>query len=490
MYLSDLLKYGEYESACSPASVIFTEITSDTRKAADGCLFVALPGRRHDALSMLSASGIRPAAVILKENEAFPSALLGIPAFFVPSPHKTLAYLYSRFYGSPEKHLTVIGVTGTAGKSSTSEILYHILRENGIHTGLIGTVHCLADDVPCEDGDCLTMTTPEPASLYKMLAAMRDRGVTHVVMEVSSQALDQARTAPIHFAVAVFTNLSPEHLDYHGSMENYFLAKARLFAVADTAVLNVDDPAGRRMALYARGKVVRVGILEKGDYNAVDLSFGRRADYTVLSSDMAFPVSVPLPGAFSVYNSLLAAVAALMLDIPPAVIHKALSGMGMIRGRMETIDTDYGFSVMIDYAHTEEALRSLLRAARPLTEKRLILLFGCGGDRDRHKRAAMGHIAEKNADLTILTADNSRSENTETIIGEILGGITDKSKTIAIPSRKDAIEYALSIAEKGDLVLLVGKGHETYEITQDGIRDFDERNIVHDYFAHRNEEKT
>ena len=244
------------------------------------------------------------------------------------------------------------------------------------------------------------------------------------------------------------------------------------------------------MALYARGKVVRVGILEKGDYNAVDLSFGRRADYTVLSSDMAFPVSVPLPGAFSVYNSLLAAVAALMLDIPPAVIHKALSGMGMIRGRMETIDTDYGFSVMIDYAHTEEALRSLLRAARPLTEKRLILLFGCGGDRDRHKRAAMGHIAEKNADLTILTADNSRSENTETIIGEILGGITDKSKTIAIPSRKDAIEYALSIAEKGDLVLLVGKGHETYEITQDGIRDFDERNIVHDYFAHRNEEKT
>lgn len=482
MKLSDLLYPHEYSTHGSAVEIPVTGIASDTRKMKAGDVFVALPGRRHDVLSLLAESSLLPSALIVKDGNEIPKRLRSIPIFFVASPHRTLAFLHSRLAGRPERDLTVIGITGTAGKSSTAEMLYRILLSAGVKTALIGTVHTMINGELFErDSDTCTMTTPEPHILYPLLQKIRSLGVTHVVMEVSSQALMLERVAPITFSLAIFTNLSPEHLDFHGTMEAYFLAKARLFASAETSLVNIDDPSGKRMKRYAGGRVYTAGILESADFTATELSFGKEADYTLLAKSYAFRLHLPLPGAFMVYNSLFAAAAALLLDIPPLHIKSCYRDMSMIFGRMETLDTKgfrIGFQVMIDYAHTPDAMKNLLLAARPLTRGRLILLFGCGGDRDKHKRAAMGNIAEKYADVIILTADNSRSEATEEILSEIQNGIRKCRSIRVIPNRESAIHYALDVATDGDLVLLVGKGHETYEIDRSGMHAFDERRIV------------
>ena len=493
MQLSDLLYPHEYSTHGSAAEISVTGIASDTRKMKAGDIFVALPGRKHDVLSLLAEIDVRPAALIVRDGSKIPDRLKSIPVFFVSSPHRTLAFLYSRLAECPEKELTVVGVTGTAGKSSTAEMLYRILTSAGVKTALIGTVHTLIDGrIEDRDSDSCTMTTPEPHILYPLLKKIRSFGVTHVVMEVSSQALKLERVAPIKFSLAIFTNLSPEHLDFHGTMEAYFLAKARLFAAADVSLINIDDTTGKRMQRYAVGKVYTAGILETADFGATELSFGKEADYTLLAPTCAFRLHLPLPGAFMVYNSLFAAAAALLLDIPPLHIKSCYRDMGMIFGRMETLDTkDFriGFQVMIDYAHTPDALKNLLLAARPLTHRQLILLFGCGGDRDKHKRAAMGNIAEKYADTIILTADNSRSEATEEILSEIQNGIRKCHNICVIPNRESAIRHALDIAKDGDLVLLVGKGHETYEIDQSGMHAFDERRIVAEHLQKMESER-
>lgn len=487
MLLSDIFFPHEYSSHANAAVIPVNELVSDTRRLRDGDIFFALPGRKHDSLTLLASSGKRIAALIVGEGRRIPDSLADTPVFFVSSPHRMLAVLHSRKNGCPEKSLTVIGITGTSGKSSTAEMLYRILRSGGIKAALIGTVHTLVDGTDIvRDENTRTMTTPEPHVLYPLLKQIRESGVTHVVMEVSSQALALERVAPIRFAVAIFTNLTPEHLDFHGTMEAYFQAKARLFAASERSLINLDDAAGKRLRHYAANEIYTVGILENADFSATELSFGKEADYTLLAPNEAFRIHLPLSGTFMVYNSLFAASAALLLGVPPLKVKMCYRDMGMIRGRMETLDTEcfnVKFRVMIDYAHTPDALKNLLLAARPLTNARLILLFGCGGDRDKHKRAAMGNIAEKYADYVILTADNSRSEQTEAILFEIENGIHEKKKTKTIPSRKEAIRYALDTARSGDLVLLVGKGHETYEIDGSGMHAFDERTIVREYLA-------
>ncbi len=490
MQLSDLLYPHEYSTHDNAAEIPVIGIASDTRKMKNGEVFVALPGRKHNALRLLSESSAVPSALVVENDAKIPESLKNIPVFFVSSPHKALAFMYSRLAGSPEKKLSVIGITGTAGKSSTAEMLYRVVSSAGIKTALIGTVHTVIDgQIEERDPDTRTMTTPEPHVLYPLLKRIADCGVTHVIMEVSSQALMLERVAPISFSLAVFTNLSPEHLDFHGTMEAYFLAKARLFASAKVSLINIDDASGKRMLRYAKGKVYTAGILENADFNAAELTFGCVADYTLLAPSCAFRLHLPLPGAFMVYNSLFAAAAALLLDVPPLHIKRCYRDMSMISGRMETLDNSrfsVGFQVMIDYAHTPDALKNLLLAARPLTCGRLILLFGCGGDRDKHKRAAMGNIAEKYADIIILTADNSRSEATRDILTEIQSGIRKYQNICVIPDRKAAIRHALDIAEENDLVLLVGKGHETYEIDQSGMHTFDERSIVTEYLQKKN----
>lgn len=485
MNLSELLLAGEY-IGISDTSVEFSFICHDTRKARDGCLFVALPGKKHDPLFHLKESGVHPAAIIAKQG-ASQSLSFSCPILFVASPHKTLALLWSRISGSPEKSMRFYGVTGTAGKSSTAEMLYFALKKSGRSVGLIGTVHCYADGCEYKELDgTATMTTPEPDTLYPLLRDMKDRGITDVVLEVSSQALAQERCAPITFDIGIFTNLSPEHLDYHETMENYFRAKASLFERANVAILNADDPSAERLKKLCRGKTVEAGIVTDGDYRAVSPFAGTSVAYTWVSRNFSCRIKLPLPGIFTVSNSLLAATAAVEAGVSPLTVKEAFAEMRMISGRMEKLDTkdfSVGYDVIIDYAHTPEALRKLLESAKPLAKRRLILVFGCGGDRDRSKRAPMGRIASKYADVIFVTADNSRSEATDDILASILVGISSDSVCRVIPDRKDAIEAALDEAKEGDLVLLAGKGHETYEIRGNLLFPFDERKIVYSYLA-------
>lgn len=490
MKLSDILPKSEYEGDIS-ASTEFTRICHDTRDAEDGCLFIALPGKHCDALSYLLRSGLCPAVVIVKRGTA--TAHIPFPVLSVPSPHRTLAFLWSRLCDSPEKSLRIYGITGTAGKTSTAEMLYHALKKSGRSVGLVGTVYCRANDLVYPENDgTVTMTTPEPDTLYPLLKNMKERGVTDVVMEVSSQALAQERCAPIRFEVAVFTNLSPEHLDYHETMENYFRAKASLFENARISVLNADDASFERLTKHARGKVVSVSAVKDADYRAASALIGNTVCYTWVSKCFSTRLSLNIPGVFTVYNSLLAAVAATEAGVLPLTIKEAFSEIRMISGRMEKLDTkrfSIGYDIMIDYAHTPEALRNLLESVRPLTEGRIVLVFGCGGDRDRQKRAAMGRIASENADLLIITADNSRSEDVNAIISDIAKGIPDGLFFRVISDRKEAIEAALAEAKDGDLVLLAGKGHEKYEIRGGVLYPFDEREIVYSWLNEREAKK-
>ncbi len=486
MNLSHYLWENEYISAFSPTAVEFSSLVSDTRKMTASSLFVALPGRKNDPLSLLCELPLRPKGILLKSGLSLPSSLQEIPHFFVPDPYRTLALLHSRIAGSPERKMKIIGITGTAGKSSTAELLYRILRASGCSAGLIGTIHCLKNDIPCDPPSHLTLTTPEPDTLYPLLREMQGSGIEYVVLEVSSQALSQERVAPIDFHAAVFTNLSPEHLDYHGTMEGYFLAKSHLFRKAALSVLNADDPSARRMATFSHGKTVTAGILQSADYSISDLSWEKEIRYSLKTPTASISVDLPLFGVFNVYNSLLAAVTALEIGIPPETVSLALSSVGMIRGRLEKINTCFPslpYDVFIDYAHTDLALKSLLLSIRPRVKGRLLLLFGCGGDRDRTKRHRMGRVAAQYADILIVTSDNSRGEDPRQIFSDILEGIPEGTTFSVIPDRAEAIRHTLSIAKDGDTVLLVGKGHETYEISADGTLPFDERALVQKFLT-------
>ncbi len=495
MNLSELLYPHEYTGHESASCITFSNLVFDTRRWVADCVFVALRGRHADPLSILAESGLLPNAIILEKGRTLPSSLSNIPAFYVEEPEETLACLYSRMYGSPEKGMTVIGVTGTAGKSSTAELLYRILRRAGYHTGLIGSIHCLCDDTELplpERAEALT--TPEADVLYPLFSELRARGTRYVVMEVSSQALALGRCAPIRFSIAVFTNLFPEHLDFHGSMEAYFEAKAKLFLKADRAVINIDTSYGRRLAARLGRQARTVGSSEGAMYRALSpLSSDEGVFYTLSENKRETPIFVPIPGMFTVANSLLAFTAASLLSVPSDVIAGALSETRMILGRMEKLELcEYGcnFHIIIDYAHTGSSLQALLKTVKEMTYRRLILLFGCGGDRDPQKRRVMGRIAEEYADLIILTGDNSRSEKTNAILSEILSGMTGKKHTLVIPDREVAIHRAIDEAGTGDLILLVGKGHETYEICETGFRVFDERQVVREYLSLRKEGRT
>ena len=491
MLLSEILLPNEYRSDFSASDISFTHISFDTRRRKEEDIFVALPGRHADPLLHLARESRPPVAVILENGTELAASLRQIPHFYVENPHATLAHLFSRLSGSPEKALTICGVTGTAGKSSTAELLYRILRENGFHTGLIGSIHCLADnEVLPLPREAEALTTPEADVLYPLLREMRDRGVTHVVMEVSSQALSLERCAPIPFALALFTNLSPEHLDFHGDMEHYFQAKEKLFYAARRSVVNGDSSYGQRLFRALGSRCVRVSIDREAEYTALSPSIGESVAYTLHTGGIALPIRFPMAGRFSVYNSLLAMAGAMELSVSPLVAARALAEARMIFGRMEKLDLSayhIPFDVMIDYAHTPASLESLLESVRGFTEGRLLLLFGCGGDRDPGKRQKMGEIAEKYADYICITADNSRGESTEGIINEIKSGLTGKKPVFVCPDRREAILHILNEGRAGDMILLVGKGHETYEIRKDGRSFFDEREVVKDGLILRKE---
>ena len=491
MKLSDLLSPGEYTAEREVQDIEISAIVSDTRMLTCGALFVCLRGGKLDAHTLAARAELAGAAAIVAEQDAPLPEGIAIPVLRVKSTRRALADLHSRFHGCPEREMTLIGVTGTNGKTSTATVLYSILRAAGLHTALIGTAECLYDDkvytLPTSDngsGRLLTMTTPDPDILYPMLRMMRSAGITHAVMEVSSHALFLEKVAPISYAVGIFTNLSPEHLDFHNDMESYLGAKARLFSQCRIGIFNCDDPYAEKIIEKASCEAVRAGVVWQGDYRATDIELcgTKGTHYTLQAPGLRMRIRTPLPGSFSVYNTLLALTAALRLGIAPNTAANALAAPIHVPGRLERVALGAGcsFSVFIDYAHTEHALRSLLLTVRAFRKsgERIVLLFGCGGERDKTKRAPMGKTAEELADCVILTSDNPRTEDPKAILDDILSGMQHPTKHRVILSRRRAIEAAITEAMPGDIILLVGKGHEHYEITASGVHPFDERKIV------------
>lgn len=491
MKLSALLLPEEYTSAYCAEEIEIGSVCINAAKLQKGCLFICLRGTRYDSHNLLTTAASAQAAAALVEEGAEYTAPPDFPIFRVPSTRRAFSFAMSRFCGNPSESLHMIAVTGTNGKTSTATMLYNILLAEGKRTAMIGTVDCRSNEKSYSPSPVFeprrTMTTPDPDLLYPMLADMKRDGIEYVVMETSSHALVLEKLAPIRFDVGIFTNLSPEHLDFHHTMENYLAAKARLFSQCACGIINFDNEYAEALARHATCEILRCGAVYHEQYNAEEVVYrgARGISYMYATAEGRTSVNMQIPGAFTVYNSLLALTAAGRLGIAPKKAAASLSRMAGVPGRLERLPLDptlADFTVFIDYAHTEAALRNLLLTVSGFREsgERIVLVFGCGGDRDASKRAPMGHVAEEFADEIIVTSDNSRTEDPTIIIHDILLGMNNRAKRRVIVNRRRAIEHAVLHAERGDIILLVGKGHETYELA-DGMRNpFSERAIVED----------
>ena len=509
MLLSRLLTEAEIPVPEGAEAVTVNGISSDSRTLREGNLFVAIDGLHTDARTFIPEAVAKGAAAVVCETTEELPATGGIPLITVPNARVAMAYLYDAWYGHPGRRLRLVGITGTNGKTSVSTMLRAILRASGVPCGLVGTVGCYStvEDHPIGGGE--GMTTPDPAELYALLARMAadapmdSHRPPTVVMEVTSHALLLGKVAPLTFALSVFTNLSPEHMDLHGTMEEYFEAKKRLFAVSREAVVNADDRWGRRLLseplsihhyhiCHADGtqSMLSDRICPAGDGGCTRLYAEQvrllgedGVAFKLTSPDVRLRLRCPVPGQFTVMNAVEAASAALALGADPANLRDALAQFGGVSGRMERVslpETDVSFSVYVDFAHTPDALEKLLSSVHGFRRRgqRIVLVFGCGGDRDPSKRKVMARIASRMADSLVITSDNSRSENPTDIIADILQGVDKESEFAVVPSRAEAIRYAIRHAREGDIILLAGKGHETYEIDREGKHPFCEKDIV------------
>ena len=471
-------------------------ISTDSRKAIPNAMFVCLRGTQFDSHNYIQDAIQNGAVCILvDQNYSAPTTNEQIVFLQCDNTRTALAHLWHAWYGFPCRELKIVGVTGTNGKTSVAHMLRTILRTSWHTCGIIGTVGCETEKGRIDaaiDAGLSNLTTPDPRDLYRILAQMRDEGVEYVVMEVSSHALALGKLAPITFEASIFTNLTPEHLDFHKTMEEYAAAKASLFQKTKLGIFNVDSPYCEQM--LAKATCRRITCSAKGkdaDYNAAEIEMQAQngVAYRLSSARTRLRIVCPIAGEFTVMNSMQAAICALELGCSPAAIKTALATMGGIKGRMERVrlGLEADFSVLIDYAHTPDALEKLLLTARDLVQKggRTVVLFGCGGDRDRTKRAAMGEIAARLADHVIITSDNSRGEDPMQIICQIVSGIPPQKAYTVIPDRASAIRYAIENAKAGDLILLAGKGHEQYEIVGEERRPFCEGCLVKEAFAAR-----
>lgn len=456
-----------------------TELVYDSRATIPGSLFFCLRGQVRDGHDH-AGEAVRGGAKALVTEQLLSGPAAAVPQLVVADSRAAMASVAAEFYGHPSRALALAGVTGTNGKTTLSFMLDSIFRAGGGASGLIGTVQVRVGDEVRPAG----RTTPESVDTQRLLKQMVDLGVSRCALEVTSIGLDRGRTTGLEFDVAVFTNLTHDHLDYHGDMESYFAAKARLFLERPprAAVVNVDDPYGRRLAADLAYPVLRYAVKEEADVFAVDLAVGRLgSSFRVMGCGLDQPVRLPLPGEFNVSNALGAVSAALKMGVEPEAIAFGLESLSRVPGRFESVDRGQDFLVAVDYAHTPDALVNVLTAGRALTEGRVIVVFGCGGDRDRAKRAPMGAAAARLSDLAIATSDNPRSEDPLRILDDIEKGMRTETSAdgyLIVPDRAQAIGEALAAARRGDVVLIAGKGHETGQEIGGRISPFDDRRVA------------
>ena len=476
MKLRELIKNLSIIEMNADAELEISGVSYDSRKTEKGDMFAAIRGFEADGHKFIPKAVENGAAVILCEEK--PSC--DIPYVLVSDSRYGLAIVSRDFFGDPASEMTMIGITGTSGKTSSSYLIKHMLESKlDAKVGLIGTNGNMIGDEFLHTEH----TTPESYELHKLFRHMADSGCTHVVMEVSSHSLTLERVAGIHFDVALYTNLSQDHLDFHGTMEEYAAAKRKLFSMCSLGCFNLDDAWADFMRDGASCRTMTFST-EKNEADLVAKDIRLTADgvrFASVSGDEISITKLGIPGMFSVYNALGTMSVGLALGLSLADCSDAMSSAKGVKGRLEIVPTGRDFSVVIDYSHKPDALEKVLKTLKPVTRGRLIALFGCGGDRDKLKRPIMGRIAADNADLVVVTSDNPRTEDPDEIIREIVAGMKDKrTPTKVICDRREAIAWAIDNAAPGDVLLLAGKGHEDYQVVGHEKHHMDEREIVSD----------
>lgn len=478
MRLKELLEGVDLIQVCADTEMEISSISYDTREIENGALFAALTGHKQDGHNFIDEALAAGAAAIVCQT---PPKRPG-PWIVVKDSRAALAQVSANWFGHPGDRMTLLAVTGTNGKTTTTTLLKGVLEEVlSTKVGLIGTnLNMIGSlELPAH------RTTPESYELQSLLRRMADEGCTHVVMEASSHALIQHRTDTLQFALGIFTNLTADHLDYHGTMEEYRRAKGLLFAQSDRAVLNLDDPAGTWYQHHVPCPVFTYSERHpEADLTAENTKLlADRVEFIAVCQNSLERVCLPIPGGFTIYNGLAVLAACLCLGLEFRAVSSALTHAQGVKGRIEIVPTPAPYTVIIDYAHTPDALENILSTVRELTRKRVLCVVGCGGDRDRSKRALMAEIAGELADLTFLTSDNPRTEDPMAILLEMLPGMERSGGAWQIiPERRSAIRAALSEAREGDLVLLAGKGHETYQEIQGKFLHLDEREEIAAFF--------
>lgn len=474
MNLSELLKHIETESVNGSTQMRISGIAFDSREVKPGNLFVCIPGFQTDGHKFAPDAVEKGAAAIVAEHDMNE---LGVTCVIVKNARRAMAQLAAAYYHEPFRQFCLIGVTGTNGKTTSTYLIKSVLESMGKKVGLIGTNQNMIGDqvIPSKH------TTPDALELMQLFETMANAGADYVVMEVSSHSLALDRVTACTFDVGAFTNMTQDHLDFHKTMENYLAAKGILFQISRAGVINADDKASAYLLEHAACEtLLTYGIHAQCDVKAENVDLKEAGvGFDVLYQGRSRHVDLGIPGQFSVYNALTAITCLLAAGISFAEAVDGLCGAQGVKGRVEVVDIEAPYTVIIDYAHTPDGLLNVIHTIRGFTKGRLITVFGCGGDRDAGKRPKMGKVAASLSDFCVVTSDNPRTEDPNKIIEDILVGVKEGGGDyIVIPNRFSAIEYALDHAEKDDVVLLAGKGHETYQILADRTIDFDEREIV------------
>ncbi len=471
MKLSQLLARLETKGNYTDCEI--SSITDKFDSINPGDVFVCIKGNRFDAHTVaVRAIEEKGASAVVVEHETGAKNEV-----IVENSRKAYSFMCSEYFSRPTDSLKMIGITGTNGKTTISFLIKHILENAGIKCGLLGTVVNLVGDKERPS----SLTTPDPLEMQQLFREMVEDGCGCCIMEVSSQALSQQRVAPITFDLGVFTNLTQDHLDYHGTMENYKEAKHLLFENSKKVIINDDDDAAEYMKSGVDAEIITYSMRKNvSDFTAKNpILNDKYVAYEFVGNSTISRIKLNIPGEFSIYNSMAAAVVAKEMGVGMDEIRKSLSTTTGVKGRMETVDVNTPYTVIIDYAHSPDGLINVLNSLRKVYSKKIITVFGCGGDRDKTKRPIMGEIVGRMSDVAVVTSDNPRTEDPQQIIDDILAGMEKcKAKVYVEADRTKAIEKALSIAKNEDVVLLAGKGHETYQILNSGKIHYDEREIV------------
>ena len=481
--VEEIVKIVSPKKVEGPVTSVVSHITADSRTVQEGSLFICLVGATVDGHSFVNkAIEDGAVAIIASKPVIVPD---NVTVLYVDDTRQALQDAVPFFYDYPASKMRMIGVTGTNGKTTTTHIIGHMLRSQGYTVGIIGTVHILIDDQSYP----IHNTTPDVADLQQILQQMVDAGVTHCIMEVSSHALALGRVSGVEYDTAVFTNLTQDHLDFHKTFENYLAAKCKLFEQVSKpnqvksgkgAVINIDDAYGHRVVEKTTAPIITYSIDGSGTLNAHDVDMTPKSSrYTVSYDGHDYTVAMNTTGLFNVYNTLAAIGACLLEGISMEDIDKALKTFSAVPGRFELIEEGQPFAVVVDYAHTPDGLENILQTAKAIQANRIIVVFGCGGDRDATKRPIMGRIAAQYGDVVYVTSDNPRTEDPIQIVKDVEVGVKDGLREgtyyEVIVDRREAIQHAIQNAKPGDIVLIAGKGHEDYQILKDKTIHFDDR---------------